>query len=144
MLLLLSSARTLNLEGNGLGREGVMHVAQGIANNRSLTSLNLSINSFGGEGDRIPGEIDAVRYLVSALSNAKQLTSLQLDGNLIGDAGMQLLHAAAVSEQIKHVTDLTVTPFADSDLYRALSDRIEANKPVKKKTKKKRKSTKKK
>jgi len=136
--------RTLNLEGNNLQRAGVMALSQGLLGNRSLTSLNLSTNSFGGEGDKLPGEIDAIKYLAAGMCAAKQLVNVNIDGNLVGEAGLAILYGAAVEGLLGHVVELAFTPFAPCDTYKALVDKIESNRPVKTKKKKKRKSTKKK
>lgn len=144
---LLSSShplRHLNLEGNPLERDGIMHLAQGLSYNSSLTSLNLATNSFGGDGDKIPGEVDAIRYLAVGLAGCKSLKTMNMDGNLIGDLGMEILLEAAAQHQLAHLTEFAFTPFVESDVYKQLVDAIEANKPPKKTKKKKRKSTKKK
>jgi len=137
--------RTLNLEGNRLERDGVMALSQGLLSNRSLTSLSLASNSFGGGGQAgaLASETEAVRYLVAGMSACKELKNVNLDGNLIGSQGVGLLHQAAVSGALAHVIELAVTPFVASDIYKALVDIIESQvpKPVKKK---RRKSTKKK
>ncbi|MDO9334466.1 MAG: hypothetical protein Q7T57_08100, partial [Dehalococcoidales bacterium] len=67
-----SLSRTLNLEGNSLERDGIMHLAQGLSYNSSLTSLNISSNSFGGD-DKIPGEVDAIKYLALGFAGCKTL-----------------------------------------------------------------------
>jgi hypothetical protein len=122
-----------------------MALSQGLLVNRSLTSLSLACNSFGGGGQAgaRPEETEAVRYLVAGMQAATPLKNVNLDGNLIGSQGVALLHAAAAAGHLKHITELAVTPFVACDIYKALVDVIEANKPVKTK-KKKRKATKKK
>jgi len=134
--------KTLNLEGNRLERDGVMTLSQGLLVNRSLTSLSLACNAFGGGGQ--PGarseEFDAVRFIVGGMQACTTLKTVNLDGNLIGSQGVALLHQAASAGHLRHVTDLAVTPFVACDVYKALVDVIESHKPVKTK-KKKRKST---
>jgi len=121
-----------------------MSFSQGLLGNRSLTALNLSTNSFGGEGDALPGEIDAIKYLTAGMCAAKQLVNVNIDGNRVGAAGLGVLYAAAVEGLLGHVVELQFTPFAPCDTYKALVDKIEGNRPVKTKKKKKRKSSKKK
>jgi Ran GTPase-activating protein (RanGAP) involved in mRNA processing and transport len=132
------------VEGNPLEREGVQYLSQGLANNHSLTSLNISMTSFGGDGDKLPGEIEAIRYLTKAMQANKGLKSLNMDGNLVGNAGLEIMYAAAMDESLNHVQDLVFTPFVDSQIYKNLVDRLDQNKPVKTKKKKKKKSSKKK
>jgi Ran GTPase-activating protein (RanGAP) involved in mRNA processing and transport len=135
--------RHLNLEGNSLERDGIMHLAQGLSHNKSLTHLNISCNSFGG-GDKIPGEAEAIKYLAVGFAGCRTLKTLNMDGNLIGNEGMEILYEATLANQLNHITDFSFTPFVESEIYKNLVDKIEANKPVKTKKKKKRKSSKKK
>ena len=136
----------LNLEGNNLAREGVMSLAQGLVGNKSLTSLNLATNNFGGDGDPAsnPRESDAIRYLVVGMAGAKNLKNVNLGGNLLGLTGLQTLLSAIDAKELLHLTELEVTPFVECDAYKELVDKVELQKPVKPKKKKKRKSTKKK
>ena len=136
--------RTLNLEGNSLGRDGMMHFSQGLSFNHSLTSLNLSSNQFGGH-DKIPNAEDAIKYLTIGLAGCTTLKQLNIDGNLIGNSGLEILYASCLSGQLNHLHDISFTPFVETDLYKSIVDKIESNKPVKKKKKKtKKKSAKKK
>ena len=140
--------RSLNLEGNALERGGVMALSQGLQGCATLTALNLAANNFGGDGDErsVPRESDAVRYLAAGMAGAKGLRTVNIDGNLLGAIGTAILHKAASAGQLDHITELAFTPFVECNIYKALVDKIESNKPVKtnKKGKKKKKSTKKK
>lgn len=144
VLCFLFVSRTLNLEGNNLARDGIMALSQGLSYNRSLTSLNLACNSFGGNGDALPAEVEAIRYLTVGLAECRTLKTVSIDGNLVGDAGLAILHEAACATRLAHITEFAFTPFTESEIYKNLVDKIEANKPVKTKKKKKRATKKKK
>lgn len=137
---------SLSLEGNNLAREGVMSLSQGLLGNKTLTSLNLANNNFGGDGDpgSEPRESDAIRYLTAGIGGCKALKNVNLGGNLIGRVGFQSMLAAIDAKELTHVTELEVTPFVpDCELYKQLVDKIEAQKPPKTKKKKKRATKKK-
>jgi Ran GTPase-activating protein (RanGAP) involved in mRNA processing and transport len=129
----LRASRNLNLEGNPLERDGVMHLSQGLSFNASLTSLNLTMCSFGGDGDKIPGEVEAIKYLAVGLAGCKTLKTVQMDGNLIGNLGLQILLEATAQNQLTHLTDFSFTPFVESEVYKQLVDKIESQRPKKKK-----------
>lgn len=121
--------RALSLESNELGRVGFAAIAKGLEVNRSLTSLNLSCNKFGGELD-----VEVMEQFCAALMTNKACSKLNLDGNLLGEKCTKMM--VDKLKDCTHITELQVSPFVDTALYATLSQRIEQNKP-KKATKKK-------
>lgn len=60
------------------GNEGLRLICEGLAQNKSVTALDLPDNALGDQG---------MVYLVAAVKNNPSLTQLQLAYNSIGDKG---------------------------------------------------------
>lgn len=115
------TVKTLNLEGNDLGPDGVADLSKGIQQNTSLTSLNLALNGFGGERK-------CMASLTAALRQNVQLKKINLDGNLIGNDGCKFLLENL--QECTHITDLDITPFIDQGHLQMVFDWLAKNKPA--------------
>jgi Ran GTPase-activating protein (RanGAP) involved in mRNA processing and transport len=71
-----SSLTTLNLAGNYIGDDGAKALSAALAQNSSLTTLNLTDNEIGADGAQALG---------AALAQNSSLTTLNLSYNKIGD-----------------------------------------------------------
>jgi hypothetical protein len=88
-----SSLTTLNLYNNGIGDEG----AKALAQNSSLTTLNLEYNGIGAEGAK-------------ALAQNSSLTTLNLYNNGIGDETLRLVNSALDRNRQLLSSDLEESP----------------------------------
>ena len=99
----------------GIGPEGTLALSKWLANNTTLTILDLTDNNLGNEGAvaisnaltsglsiktlTLPSNkigVDGITALSKALNVAKKLTSVQLENNIIGDEGTIILAKALV------------------------------------------------
>ena len=93
-----TSVTSLNLRGNGIGRQGAELLAAALEQNTSVTTLDLWDNDIGDPG---------AEQLAAALEQNTSVTTLKLGGNGIGDQGAKQL--AAALEQNTNLTTLSLT-----------------------------------
>ena len=102
VLTVNTSLTTLDLSGNSFGDDGATSLSQALAANTSLTTLNLSLNFIGAEG---------ATSLSQALAVNTSLTTLYLSHNSISNAG-----ATSLSQALEVNTSLTTLDLSHNSI----------------------------
>jgi len=100
----------LDASCNSMGDDGVADVAEALANNTSVTALNLGANGIQAEG---------AQRLAEALLTNQTLTDLNLRGNNIGSRGAEFL-----AEALEHNTTLTALNLGGNGIMAAGAKRL--------------------
>eukprot|EP00455_Lapot_gusevi_P009753 TRINITY_DN14382_c0_g1_i1.p1 TRINITY_DN14382_c0_g1~~TRINITY_DN14382_c0_g1_i1.p1 ORF type:complete len:348 (-),score=45.48 TRINITY_DN14382_c0_g1_i1:83-1126(-) len=101
----------LTVEGNQLGGEGVIFLAEGLAANHTVNILSLANNQFSGEEP-------VLRALAQAFLANTKLAYINLDVNPIGDQGALFFFEALQTAQ--HIKQFIITPFINREIFQKL------------------------
>jgi Ran GTPase-activating protein (RanGAP) involved in mRNA processing and transport len=112
-----SSLTTLDLTYNDIGAEGAKALGAALAQNSSLTTLHLSDYSIGAEGAKALG---------AALAQNSSLTTLHLNYNKIGAEGVMALGAALAQNSSLTTLDL-IDNYISDDAAQALGAALAQN-----------------
>ncbi|CAI6002338.1 unnamed protein product [Closterium sp. NIES-64] len=132
----LRSFRTVDLSGKSLGDEGFKYLAESLAFNNSVESVDFSNNGIGPEGSVESVDFsnngigpEGVKALTEALATNAYLKTLNLSGNTIGDEGAKVL--AGIMEQNRGVQTLQLSSNGIGDEgMRALAEMVKKNEAI--------------
>lgn len=115
LLASLKSLKSLDLQGNELGADGVIGVSAGLPRAENLKSLSLKETSFGRSHD-------AVQSLCSALSMNRSIDTLDLNQNFFSDEDSKLLMETLQKKEKGFLKSVVVSERLPTDVYKAISE----------------------
>jgi len=103
----------------GLGNNGLRLLAEGLAVNSSLTSLNLNNNDIGDTG---------LQALASSLASSGKVRELNLCNNNIGDKGLEALAESLAHNRALRVLSISANTAITETGVRAISRSLQSRK----------------
>ena len=97
-LKMMKGLKTLNVEDNRIGAEGIKKLVEALPHLKHLERIYVGNNKIGAEG---------IKKLAEALPHLKNLQKLDVSGNHIGDVGIKKL--AEALPHLKHLDTLYVS-----------------------------------